>query len=362
MTVARSPGTTLEVRSTGTQPLAWGKALPYLSLSCVTGFVELGAVVYAIRSDFPLVGILGVALAYQVGALCKNPLELSPYLYRILVGTSLISGIGLLWFPELLIPSVLLLSAGLQGLREGSLRGSAVSTFWKRSSRILGFLAAALFQPNVFVGVALLVLVLGSLFGESARARPRAIGLVPNRGLGAVGIIMVLHQLHYFTYAYCLPVLFIQLHFLTGPSIGLAFAAGWVSYTLAPLFLARLPTLPVVLAGHVGVSVVLASMAIGADHLTWLLVAWFASGFGGGTVFCIRRLAQVWAGVDSTGDLDLWENVGHVSGVLVAFLVALSGLGLAALFWSAAGFALTTAGSITALGLVRQGLADSERS
>src|SRR6266496_47708 len=110
----------------------------YLSLSFASGLLELGGVMFAIRLGLPIWAVLIFALAYQVGALCKNPMELSRGQYRSLVVVACVVGIAAHWNTWFLVPALLLLSAGLQGIREEALLLSPVATMPKRISRIVG--------------------------------------------------------------------------------------------------------------------------------------------------------------------------------------------------------------------------------
>lgn len=249
---------------------------------------------------------------------------------------------------------MLLFSAGLQGLREEALNHCQIGTLPKRAFRILGFVAAGYFRPFALPMVALLVLLMATTFGRrSASADVRERGDF-GRSLGAAGVAMIVHQMHYFAYAYALPILLLRLHGLSGSATALAFTLGWVSYSLAPTLLGRLPTLSVVVVGHVAVAATLALMAMGFDDIKLLLVTWFASGFGGGTVFGIKRLAQQWSSIDRTRDLDLWENVGHVLGVIIAIGVILATRLETFLFLAGAALSLIVAIGVAIVGYARR--------
>ena len=134
-----------------------------------------------------------------------------------------------------------------------------------------------------------------------------------------------------------------------------------MSYTATPFLLGRFPPLPVVVAGHVGVAALLFSLGSGYPGMIWLAGAWFLTGFGGGTVFCIRRLAAAWAPADRTTEMDAWENLGHVLGVIVAVGIVSAGLGLSALFHVAGFFAFVTAVILGIGGAQRYRLSNSSQ-
>ena len=149
--------------------------------------------------------------------------------------------------------------------------------------------------------------------------------LVPDR----YGLAMLLHQTHYFVYAYVLLAAF-----LVGlePSGGTAtwehtanaalfFSLGWLSYISGQQLLKKIlgwPPLRASIVGHVLVSACLLIMALYAGNHTVLVVAWITGGFGGGSVYAIKELASLNA---CKADMELWEHWGHVLGVALALLL-----------------------------------------
>lgn len=337
----------------GTSQRALADPAVYLALSTASGFVELGALFLAVRSGFSTVVLLVVGLAYQIGALFTNPFALNGAQYRALVVVAALVGIVVSRVPLVLPVALLFLGVGLQGLREEVQERARVGTLAKRASRVLGFVVAGFFDARAMVVVSLVALALVSVRRvplEPSPARPR---LARDRSIGVAGVAMVIHQMHYFAYAYVLPVFLLRGHKLSGIAAGLAFALGWVSYSLAPALLGKLPTLQVVVVGHLAVAAALVAMAVYCDRLPLLLAAWFASGFGGGTVFGIRLLARSWASVDRTSDLDMWENVGHVLGVIAAALLMVIESRERLLFLMGAGLAFLVAGLVWVTGRAR---------
>lgn len=314
----------------------------YLSLSLLTGFLELGSVTYALRQGKSLPMVLGVALAYQAGALFKKPVELTRWQYRVLAVLAVVVGYLATWSFWWLALAIFILSASIQGIREEALQYHPVGTLAKRISRIVGFIGAGLFQAPALIVLPLLVLVMSCGLNAPLLDSGHHPG-GQSQKLGVMGVAMIVHQSHYFTYAYALPILFLRLYGLTPVQAGVAFAIGWVSYSITPTLLSRYPDLRVLIAGHLGVAGVLIVMANLIGHnLAFILLAWFLSGFGGGTVFCIRRLAKRWGKQDKTGDMDLWENIGHVAGVAIAASLIIVTNQITALFLAASIFALST--------------------
>jgi hypothetical protein len=322
-------------------------------LSFASGFLELGSVMFAVRLGLPIPAVIAFGLTYQLGALFQNPLELTGYQYRGMVVAATAAACASYWDVRLLWISLLLLSAGLQGLREEAVRGAPVGTLQKRIARVGGFAVAGWLNPALVIfSSASILLIAGALRRWSDQTEN---GAKPchRPSLSLLAGVMVIHQSHYFVYAYGLPVLFLDVHNLNPVSAALAFALGWISYSIAPSVLARVPTLTVVVAGHLGVSAMLIFAASHLHSLPMILTAWFASGFGGGTVFGIRRLAVEWRSGDSKADLDTWENVGHVLGVLLAIGLTLAMPELRFLFLAAAGLATSVAAILAAKGISR---------
>lgn len=297
-------------------------ASAYLAMSAGSGFVELGAIVFAVSQGIAFVMVLVVGLAYQVGVLCGTLVTTGRIAQQMLFVTVAIVVIAMGLGPWAIVGSVFAFSVGLTGAREVARRGCSIGTLTKRISRVIGFAAASVFGLWTCVVAALVAVGAVTLTPRIDGVREDEARIAQRLPHGVLGLAMMLHQMHYFVYAYGLPIMFFREHGLADVTTALAFAAGWVTYSLAPVVLGRLPTLATVVTGHIGVAVVLIMMAELSNSTTCLLTGWCLSGFGGGTVFALRQLASRWT-FQEAGDLDLAENVGHVLGVLLAILVAL---------------------------------------
>ncbi len=315
-------------------------------LSMLTGFLELGSVIFAIRHHLPLVAILGIALAYQVGALLKNPIYLSAFIYRLIAISAIFTGF-LIWInPWFLDLDIFLISVCLQGIREEALQYQPVGTLAKRISRIIGFILVGLLSPQSLILLPVLILLLS--FGTmKLNKMDLHMHVTPLKSLGISGKAMIIHQSHYFIYTYSMPILFILYFRLDNIEVGLAFIIGWISYSLAPVLLNRFKPFKTLIAGHISVSVILLAIFFTNHDLPILLTAWFLSGFGGGTVFCIKRLAKTWSTWDHTSDMDAWENIGHVIGVLSAIMLVVATNNLLSLFPAASFLAMCTVCVVT---------------
>jgi len=135
--------------------------LAYELFSFLSGLVELGMVVLALRSQLPFVYVLLVALAYQVGALLREPVELTVTQYRLAALLAMLTAFTAQLSPVALVAVTLFLSVALQGGRGifAEQQHDRVSTFMKRVFRVAGFALAG------FMSYALLLVVAVTVFG-----------------------------------------------------------------------------------------------------------------------------------------------------------------------------------------------------
>jgi hypothetical protein len=134
---------------------------------------------------------------------------------------------------------------------------------------------------------------------------------------------MGFHQIHYFVYCYVIFFLIIT----QMPShiylSGLVFSIGWVSYILSEPVLKHFNKVIVLVGGHFSLVILLGLIAlIDVDSIAYLIVMWFLTGFGGGTVFCLRISNQELPKHGQV-DMEIWEDLGHVAGVLMCITIAI---------------------------------------
>lgn len=302
--------------------------------------MELGIIIYALRQGLPLSAIPLLGIAYQLGALFRWPVELPPWHYIAAIALGLVLGLVTDRSTPLLALTVLLLSIGLQGGRELVLKKTQVGTFAKRVSRVAGFAFSGFFGlrflPAVaIVGLTTMLLLRKGLTGATVPFLHR------NWHAGLLGVTMLIHQSHYFSYAYFVPFLFLNMHNVSAPFVGLMFCIGWVSYSVAPFVFAKRSLVRSFSLGHILAFLTLFTI-FGFSGSFWVIIlAWFFSGFGGGTVFCLRELER--EVTSEKPNLDLWENFGHILGLVVSLtVIGLSGQPLI-VFPVAAVIALLTA-------------------
>lgn len=153
---------------------------------------------------------------------------------------------------------------------------------------------------------------------------------------------MVVHQSHYFLYAYLIPWFLVRHLNIPAPFVGLAFILGWISYVSTEHLVRHTDLLRVFISGHIFVAISLAVIGVFHNSLPVVLVAWFASGLGGGTVFCLTRLNQR-VGKERV-EMEFWEDIGHVLGVMSSLLLTVwVPHQLFTVFYASAGLAMTAA-------------------
>jgi hypothetical protein len=295
----------------------------YLLLAFCASLLEIGPPIHALVLGHGLQTVLWIGLAYQLGNGASS--LFAPSAQRVIAAASI--GVVLAAFQGSLAIhacSIALLSVALQWSRK-AVKNAATSlpgTVTKRAARVLGFVAVAVAAPAHGLLVALVACAASILAArEDNHARPAiaraALPTVPF--FHSIGVVMMLHQLHYFVYSY---VVIWLVH--SGAPFGklitcCLFALGWVTYLCAePLYRGMHPR-RVFLFGHTFVALCLLGIAI--LHSTPVIpdVLWVMTGFGGGSVYCISKMGRS-RGLGEA-QLEHWEDIGHVGGVAAALLL-----------------------------------------
>lgn len=287
----------------------------YLGLSLGTGIIEIGLPLLIARTNGSVLAVLGSGLAYQLGAPLARRVR-----HRAVVGA--VGGIGIVALAVAAaagVPAWFVLAAGplalvLQYGRHQTGPVSGVSTAVKRSTRIAGFLLAAVVTgPAIVVVASGLVVLVVAASGPGASCRT-----TPDRTWTRPRSLMVIHQAHYFVYAYSLVWLLARQPAADGWIVGALFSVGWVSYTLTPSLLRNVDSRRAVVVGHAWTAAMLLGLGVVGD-LVLTTILWIGTGFGGGTVFGLRQLCE--AAGDDEATIDHWEDVGHVAGAALAVLI-----------------------------------------
>lgn len=236
---------------------------------------------------------------------------------RVWIGLACASALGLL-VPPLLLPAnvAIFTSMAAAGLLAMSLKKIRSSTDAlgkiKRRWRALGYLSAGLFSTwlvTVFV-VALLAAVYISRVSERMDPPlPERFRLDAQR-LGPYLVVM-LHHLHYFAYAYIVVVLFHSKYDVPAAALGPLFYVGWIGYYL--FIQATRHQRLLVVCGHVLAALSVFGMLL-FESFTAVLLLWLLTGVGGGTIVLLRE-ANTSDDVAVYERFKAWESFGHVLGL-----------------------------------------------
>ncbi len=309
-----------------------GNSALYLLLSFLSGVLETGIFTAGLMQFNISIGLV-LALAYQVGCLVRNPLRLS------LKGAACVLCCSVPVLPYIhdsilvLVVVTSLVSSGVQSARECLLPTiSPVSLSIKRIFRVSGFICGIIggFMIELdllsFVSLATCLTILPVALRQASKVSWTNL----NRRFESDGYgwIMLLHQTHYFAYAYVLLAILLThedhslgVHFLWKPVQASAwFALGWFSYISGQWLLKKklkIGALHAALIGHAWVAICLFCMALFLEHHFILGFAWVFGGFGGGSVYAIKELSKA---NECRADIELWEHWGHIVGVSLSLL------------------------------------------
>jgi len=290
------------------------KNFDFLLLSWISSVVEIGCILFGLSHSFSIYEIVGLGLAYQLGNLVPNPIQLTSRMVTICALLALSLFITSFYIEHYLIYffGFWFLSAAIQSVRSYSKQN--VSTGLKRSLRILGFLTAPLMNLPVLIFFCLSVTLISLLYSQ----RKQIFNLYfPS--LCFIDWLMIIHQMHYFSYTYfILYLMYEAIHSAFWVSIWFCF--GWVTYTSISYLLKSSYYFTYFIIGHFFLFIVLLLLGLSLDMPTVFILLWILTGFGGGTVFCIDKINEMYF-KRNKNSLVFSENVGHVAGVL-------AGLGL----------------------------------
>lgn len=133
------------------------------------------------------------------------------------------------------------------------------------------------------------------------------------------GILLCLHHVHYFVYFYALPYYATTVLKIPYWLLGILIYLGYIGYDEKFSFLLHQKNQKFIL-GHLIVSISL--FILYYTENIWLnVVAWTASGFGASTIVIIERQYQ-YKKCFINLSMQVWENIGHVTGAGLAFILA----------------------------------------
>ncbi|PSR24742.1 MAG: hypothetical protein C7B47_14115 [Sulfobacillus thermosulfidooxidans] len=147
-------------------------------------------------------------------------------------------------------------------------------------------------------------------------------------------LTMTIHHIHYFAYAYSIPILFAATGHLSNSLMGLTFYVGWAAYNAYEKLVK--PRWIWFIVGHVVALVALIGLT-DSRHLSAIFLWWFLTGLGGGSVYMLHSLVPE-SGSTVARDMRIAEGLGHTAGILLWGFVALR-IGVRATFEVGAAFA-----------------------
>ncbi|MGR8922320.1 hypothetical protein ACU8MB_00990 [Rhizobium leguminosarum] len=288
-----------------------------LLLAAVSSLMELGPIAWLLIASESFTAIIFAGLAYQIGNVASRLQRALPWPYIFLL--SILGALALAFFPiasGIWFLGLATLSWALQVVRrhfkteEGA---DLPSTAQKRTARVAGFVAATLLPCLISLTVVVLAI------GIALTLSPNKITPRPKRRLGLrhpLEWLMLVHQVHYFAYAYAIPYLLSGPALGNVPMVGIWFACGWISYLSAEALWRRFSPPLVFILGHLLLAFILCLLAGTGDRPLAVVVLWVMSGFGGGTVYCLTLLHHQ-QGV-APERMERAEDLGHMLGVATA--------------------------------------------
>ncbi len=314
----------------------------FLVLSFISGLLEIGCVIWAISLKFSIPAVLGVGLAYQLGNFVPNPFSIGKKgTLAALVFSVLISFLSFFVLQYIMtFMSVLLFSASLQSLRSSS--KSNLPEFTKRVWRVAGFVFSPLLLLSYSMFFLFLAVTLFSMFIYDLKIMPQAFSKAK---IGKIGVVMIFHQIHYFSYVYFIPVIFYTCYKTSFYFLGLFVAAGWVVYITVPKIAKGNSYFYYAVTGHLFLTILFPLMAFEMSNTVLFILLWILSGLGGGTVFCIKKINEQKENISSNA-MNVAENLGHIGGTVIGLVGFLLTESFMVPFLAASFFAFLTAVSL----------------
>ena len=131
--------------------------------------------------------------------------------------------------------------------------------------------------------------------------------------------IMVVHQMHYFSYAYIVLIIAGKFDNYHGFLTALLFVLSWITYTSAQYIFTEKKYYTYLITGHIFLALLISAIALTTIE-PLKIVLWILTGFGGGTVFCIKEIQKSKRGYDNH-TLESSENYGHFLGVFCSIIL-----------------------------------------
>ncbi|MER8766425.1 hypothetical protein [Mesorhizobium sp. M0968] len=323
-----------------------------LGLASAASLLELGPIAALLNLGGSITTLLAAGLAYQVG----NAFPISAHTGRSTLALVATIAVVLLLVLQIATPgwfvALAVSSWALQSVRRAIAAGDdgdRPTTAQKRLARVCGFVLSTLLpMPASMLSVLALLAAAVPAMSVMRKRSPRR-PLLPEHSLEWT---MLIHQTHYFAYAYAVPALVARPGLGGIPFVGVWFALGWISYLSAEMLWQRFPPRPVFILGHLSLTVVLLVLSALSDAPWAAMVFWVLSGFGGGTVYCLTLLHKR-EGLSHVR-LERAEDGGHLTGVTLA-IGGVSLFGWSAGTLPAVGAVCALAAALTMIAMLRFG-------
>ncbi|HYE09043.1 MAG TPA: hypothetical protein VEF53_02560 [Patescibacteria group bacterium] len=312
------------------------KKIFFVLFISLTGFIEIGTVIFAIKSSYTINQLVMLVLAYQIGHFFSSNIRLSKkYIYMLSVSSTLMYLLTIIHKTHhiYLLFATLFVSICLQTIR--SINKIKISTGLKRTLRILGFAFSPLFSISIMVFISIIIFISCHL------SNIKQSNIILFEKIKLPYYIMITHQIHYFSYSYLILIKIFEVDNFNGFFTSGMFVLGWITYTATPYMLRKRSYERYFIFGHISLFIILVSMYF-LNNLYIKIILWVLTGFGAATVFCIERIFAK-NRIQNKHQLDLSENTGHIMGLCSGLLIYNLFHSIDSVIMSAGVYALLTA-------------------
>lgn len=306
---------------------------PHYLLTFLASLIEIGVPMYFLYRNVPLVFITLFASLYHFGYLTKEKVKVSSSTLHV-SATLLVAFLFLLTLSMatenicLLGFSLLVSTTLIQMIRSLYKKTARIDTTSKNIVRIFGFAVAGICVFHYYV-IGIIGLVFGLLVvffpSENGKTKePVAAVLVVQSGresgrsheLKSLLFFEFLHHAHYFMYCYFVIALLYSVFGVPWELLGILFLVGWLGYSVDAAIIKSFEVSYPML-GHLLSAACIALIAF-SENLGQVLGLWFLTGIGGGTAYVLDFATSLKIHRDKR---EIYENLGHVTGPLLASLV-----------------------------------------
>lgn len=178
--------------------------------------------------------------------------------------------------------------------------------------RAIGFILSPFYNSFIYLFCAIMITVICLLSPQLKKSDIKCgVNKIQNRDNSTVYLLMFFHHMHYFVYAYSIPIVFSQNNILPMWAMGIIFYLGWAAYNAYEKIIK--PAWNWFLMGHVLASASLVILYT-TNSIIISIFAWFMTGVGGGTVYMLHSLVYK-KDIYTSKDMLISEGLGHVIGI-----------------------------------------------